>query len=187
VALETAPVSEATHGGNSTATQCTVITTKGEAARIAATLSFVSPSFYFGVLCSCFSEHHAGRNVEKSFDDLLNSAAEGSSSTTCWHHVAEVREDLSNDVPENKRISNIFPLFFVCVACNRQVCNVAVLTAPSVPAKGAVSTTSAQLFWDSNAVRTTNWVKNGIVETVQAVFATCSVAGKRASQAAATS
>lgn len=186
VALEATPVGEAAHGSEGSSTT-TVITTKRETTSIAASLSFVSPSFRFGVFSGSFSEHCASGNVEKGFNDLLSSAAKAFSGASCCEHVSNLLEDLGHHVPEDKRISNIFPFFFVGVSGNRQVCNVAVLAAPCVPAKGTVSAASAQSCWNSNAVRSANSIKNGIVATVKEVFAARSVARQRTGHAAAAS
>lgn len=186
VALEAAPVGEATHWGDC-GSATAVVTTKGEAAGRAACIGFVSPSFALGVLSGCFSEHNAGGDVKKGFNDLLDLAAEVSSGASSRQHLANLLEDLGNHVPEDKWVSNIFPLFFVSGGCNRQVCNVAVLAASCVPAKGAVSAATAQSLWNSNAVRAADSIKDGVIEAVQAVFAACSVARQRAGQAAGTS
>jgi len=84
--------------------------------------------------------------VKKGFDDLLDLAAEVSSGAACRQGLANLLEDLGNRVPEDKWVSNILPLFFVSGGCDRQVCNVAVLAASCVPAKGAVSAATAQSF-----------------------------------------
>jgi hypothetical protein len=186
VALEAAPVGEATHWGDC-GSATAVVTTKGESAAGAASVCFVSPSLALGVLSGCFSEHDARGNVKKGFDDLLDVAAKASSGAACRQGLANLLEDLGNRVPEDQWVSNILPLFFVSGGCDRQVCNVAVLAASCVPAKGAVSAATAQSFWNSNAVWAADSVKDGVVKTVEAVFAACSVARQRAGQAAGTS
>jgi hypothetical protein len=117
VALEAAPVGEATHWGDC-GSATAVVATKGEAAAGAASFCFVSPSFALGVLSGCFSEHDAGGNVKKGFDDLLDVSAERSSGAACRQDVSNLLEDLGNHVPEDKWVSNILPLFFVSGGCD---------------------------------------------------------------------
>jgi len=121
VALEAAPVGEATDGRNSASHAAAIITTtEVEPAAIFTTASFtfIGPALALGVVSSSVSEHNQRRNVEKGFNNLLNGAAEGSTSTCCREHTSNLLEDLGHHVPEDKRICNILPLFFVARSGN---------------------------------------------------------------------
>lgn len=122
VALEAAPVGEATHERKAAVTAVRVAairtTPEVEPAAIlsAASFTLVNPTFFLGVGGSCVSEHDKRRKVEKGFNNLLNGAAQRSSSTSCWEGVSNVLENLANHVPEHKRIRNILPVFFVAIS-----------------------------------------------------------------------
>lgn len=116
--------------------------------------------------------------MEKSFDDVSNRGAQAFSCASSWENVGDVLEDRSHDIPEHKRISNIFPFFPVARSCNGQICNVAVLAASRVPAEGTVSATGTQGCRNPNTCRAADTIKNGIIEAVKTVLAARTVAGE---------